>query len=437
MKSKLLKILTGVVAASAVGAPVTAFASPVKATEAENTNTETTDTAGDVKTTDKALEDTKKEAQQDTTKSDAASDETKNDTTNKDSNTSDEKTTKDSTSDNQTDAQNADSKKDTSDNKGNTSNASKLSKQKQGYINILNSYIQIDLNNLSQYSLSELQDRAQSNDLASISEDFIKDPNYASLYKQAVKVKKALNDYLNGLYNSSECVAFQNKLKTIDTSTPEGIQEALKAYSQLSPRLQEYVCDLPSMQAVFGKDSEIKVLFDDLKGESTPDWNDFFKKYNQLSAEKKAIVKNYDPDKIKSGARSLIDKAIDDANTSKQSDDLKNFLADFDEAAGHITSQNRAQIAKEYLSLSKADQNYVKTHLDGAVEYFGLDDAVAQAQKGGQKKSGTTQKSSTLRKKFMAISKKFKRPTVKVTSSKVNDATNAVSEILEMIEGIF
>ena len=39
MKSKLLKILTGVVAASAVGAPVTAFASPVKATEAENTNT--------------------------------------------------------------------------------------------------------------------------------------------------------------------------------------------------------------------------------------------------------------------------------------------------------------------------------------------------------------------------------------------------------------
>lgn len=37
----------------------------------------------------------------------------------------------------------------------------------------------------------------------------------------------------------------------------------------------------------------------------------------------------------------------------------------------------------------------------------------------------------------MAISKKFKRSTVKVTSSKVDDATDAVSEILEMIEGIF
>lgn len=449
MKSKLLKILTGVVAASAVGAPVTAFASPVKATEAENTNTETTDTASDVKTTDKALEDTKKEAQQDTTKSDKASDETKNDTTQKDSNTSDEKTTKDSTSDNQTKDQNTDTKSDTSDDQGNTNDSSKLSEQEQSYIDRLNSYIQstreLDLNNLDQYSLVELEDAAYGyyyNE--SISDEFIEKHGYTDRYNQAKKVTKAVDKYLEGLFNSQECVAFRNKMKTIDTSTPEGEQEALKAYSQLSPRLQEYMWMYTDpdqnllIQEVIENDSELKPLFDMLDQDSTIDWNDFFKKYNQLSPEKKTIVYNLNRDSIQSGAKSLIAKAIDDANTSKQSDALKDFLADFDEASANPTSQNLAQLAKEYLSLSKADQNYVQTHLGGAVEYYGLDDAVAKVQKGGQKESSSDQKgvATTATKKLAAIFGNNNGSTVTSASPKTGDTTDAMAEILAMIAGI-
>ncbi|MQM73278.1 MAG: hypothetical protein DUD26_04030 [Eubacteriaceae bacterium] len=451
MKSKLLKILTGVVAASAVGAPVTAFASPVKATEAENTNTETTDTASDVKTTDKALEDTKKEAKQDTTKSETTSGETKNDTTNKDSNTSDEKTTKDSTSDNQADNTNTDAKNETAGDQGKTNASSQLSETEKGYVKTLDDYIQgtteIDLNNLSQYNLFDLYDRTEgySPDLSKISEDFIKNHGYTDRLNQANKVTKAVEAYFDNMFNSPECVAFRNKMKTIDTSTPEGAEAALKAYSQLSPRLQEYMWMYTDpdqnllIQEVIESDAQIKPVLDILDSDADPDWNAFFKQYNQLSPEKKAIVNNLDPDKIKSGAKSLIEKSIDDANKSKQSDALKNFLADFAEAAANPTSQSMDQLAKEYLSLSKADQAYVQSHLKGAYDYFGLDDAVAKAQKSDQKENGkdnTAQKGSTVAKKLTAVLGNAKTATVTSAAPKTGDTTDALPEILALIAGI-
>ena len=134
----------------------------------------------------------------------------------------------------------------------------------------------------------------------------------------------------------------------------------------------------------------------------------------------------------------MIAKAIDDANTSKQSDALKDFLADFDEASANPTSQNLAQLAKEYLSLSKADQNYVQTHLGGAVEYYGLDDAVAKVQKGGQKESSSDQKgvATTATKKLAAIFGNNNGSTVTSASPKTGDTTDAMAEILAMIAGI-
>lgn len=448
MNSKAFKILAGVAALSTVGAPATAFASPVKAAETENTNTETTATTGDVKTTDQALADTKKEAKQDTAKNETTDANAKTDTTDKTADAKDAAAAQDKADEKQADDKNADNQNKTADDQGKTDASSQLSETEKGYLKTLNDYIQgtseIDLNNLAQYNLFDLYDRTEGYDqaLSRISDTFIKSQGYADKYNQANKVTKAVEAYFDSMFNSPECVTFRNKMKTIDTSTPEGAEAALKAYSQLSPRIQEYVRDYSvldqdlSMRDILKKDPEIKPLIDMLDDTINPDWNAFFNQYNQLSPEKKSIVNNLDSDKIKSGAKSLIEKSIDDANKSKQSDALKNFLADFSEAAANPTTQSMDQLAKEYLSLSKADQAYVQSHLKGAYDYYGLDDAVAKAQKGDAKENNTVQKGSAATKKLAAVLGKTNGTTVTSVAPKTGDNTEALAEIMAMLAGI-
>lgn len=453
MNSKAFKILAGVAALSTVGAPVTAFASPVKATETENTNTQTTATAGDVKTTDQALADTKKDAKdakQDTAKTETADNAAKTDATDKTSDAKDA-AAQDNAGEKQAGDKNADNQNKAADDQGKTDASSQLSDVEKGYVKTLDDYIQgtteIDLNNLSQYNLFDLYDRTEgySMDLSKISEDFIKNHGYTDKYNQANKVTKAVEAYFDSMFNSPECVTFRNKMKTIDTSTPEGADAALKAYSQLSPRLQEYMWMYTDpdqnllIQEVIENDPQIKPVLDILDSDANPDWNAFFKQYNQLSPEKKAIVNNLDSDKIKSGAKSLIEKSIDDANKSKQSDALKNFLADFAEAAANPTTQHMDQLAKEYRSLSKADQAYVQSHLQGAYDYYGLDNAGAEAQNSDQKESdkgNTAQNHSTVTNKLAAVLGKAKAATVTGTSPKTGDNTEAMAEIMAMLAGI-
>lgn len=190
------------------------------------------------------------------------------------------------------------------------------------------------------------------------------------------------------------------------------------------------------IQEVIENDPQIKPMLDILDSDANPDWNAFFEQYNKLSPEKKSIVNNLDSDKIKSGAKSLIEKSIDDANKSKQSDALKNFLADFSEAAANPTTQSMDQLAKEYRSLSKADQTYVQSHLKGAYDYYGLDDAVAKAQKGDAKENNTASKGSAVTKKLAAVLGKTNGTTVTSVAPKTGDNTEALAEIMAMLAGI-
>ena len=94
------------------------------------------------------------------------------------------------------------------------------------------------------------------------------------------------------------------------------------------------------------------------------------------------------------------------------------------------------QLAKEYRSLSKADQAYVQSHLQGAYDYYGLDDAGAEAQNSGQKESdkgNTAQNHSAVTNKLAAV---LGKANVTGTSPKTGDNTEALAEIMAMLAGI-
>ena len=444
MDSKLLKILTGVAAVGTIGAPMTAFASPVTTEKAENTNTETTATTSDVKTTDQALAETKAEAKtetkQDTVKSEDTSSEAKTETTEKASAATDKASVDNATkvqTENQTEDQKSENTAASSED--NTNNESTISADEiNGYISTADM-----IDDLDKGAYADLDYLAS---YAGVKKpEGVDEKAFAAAQKKSEAAAKRIEVIKKSAADVSK------ELTTLDFNKSENLDKFYSDFCQLTPQAQDYIMSLtvrnPSLgnnedgyyySDILMKDPEVKPLIEKLNNAGYPlELKDFIKLYNKLSNNKKVVVKGYSSGLVDSYASEIIYEAGIDAQNNNKSNSVKNFLKDFHDRALYANSEDLDRLAKEYLNLSKDDQNYVKEKLEGAYEYFGLDAAVAKAQKSQKgddtKDSDKDQNLTDAQKEAMKpIIKQLSAFDTKITPANINQLFDLVDQIDEL-----